>query len=245
MGAGAEKLNVPDPQQRHDHRDVFDSRILAERTQQIGEIIDTVNGIASQSNINLNIGATNQQAYYEALQQGVTPVTILENVRELRARGVTIPLIIMGYINPLLAYGETFSRDAVEAGVDGLIVVDMPFGTYEESPNIAFRNAAKIMKETGCGAVKLEGGARMAETTPGEFTGLGGKVAELAAAFDDRGLGALVNQSRTIRLPVHVSDDINKFLKISRELVHEFNREPEPEEVVEEVPASDSNEGDD
>ena len=45
-----------------------------------------------------------------------------------------------------------------------LIVVDMPFGTYEESPAIAFRNAAKIMKETLCGAVKLEGGARMAET---------------------------------------------------------------------------------
>ncbi len=44
---------------------------------------------------------------------------------------------------------------------------------------------------------------------------------------------ALVNQSRTIRLPVHVSDDINKYLKITRELVHEFNREPEPEEVAE------------
>jgi len=71
-------------------------------------------------------GATNQQAYYEALQQGVTPVTVLENVRELRARGVSIPIIIMGYINPILAYGEAFARDAVEAGVDGLIVVDMP-----------------------------------------------------------------------------------------------------------------------
>jgi 3-methyl-2-oxobutanoate hydroxymethyltransferase len=45
-----------------------------------------------------------------------------------------------------------------------LIVVDMPFGTYEESPQIAFRNAARIMKETNCGAVKLEGGARLAET---------------------------------------------------------------------------------
>ena len=44
---------------------------------------------------------------------------------------------------------------------------------------------------------------------------------------------ALVNQSRTIRLPVHVSDDINKYLKISRELVQEYNREPEPEEVAE------------
>ena len=45
-----------------------------------------------------------------------------------------------------------------------LIVVDMPFGSYSESPQIAFRNAAWVMKETGCGAVKLEGGACMADT---------------------------------------------------------------------------------
>jgi RNA polymerase sigma factor (sigma-70 family) len=43
---------------------------------------------------------------------------------------------------------------------------------------------------------------------------------------------ALVNQSRTIRLPVHVSDDINKFIKISRELIHKFNREPQIKEVA-------------
>jgi 3-methyl-2-oxobutanoate hydroxymethyltransferase len=45
-----------------------------------------------------------------------------------------------------------------------LVVVDMPFGSYEESPAVAFRNAARIIKETGCGAVKLEGGRRLAET---------------------------------------------------------------------------------
>ncbi len=44
---------------------------------------------------------------------------------------------------------------------------------------------------------------------------------------------ALVNQSRTIRLPVHVSDDINKLIKISRELVHKFNREPHIHEIAE------------
>jgi len=55
-------------------------------------------------------------------------------------------------------------RAVVRGTQSALIVVDMPFGTYEESPNMAFRNAAKIMKETQCGAVKLEGGARMAET---------------------------------------------------------------------------------
>ncbi len=40
----------------------------------------------------------------------------------------------------------------------------MPFGCYEESPEQAFRNASRIMKETEAGAVKLEGGAHMAET---------------------------------------------------------------------------------
>src|SRR4029077_20859268 len=45
-----------------------------------------------------------------------------------------------------------------------LVVVDMPFGSYEESPGAAFRAVARVMKETGCGAIKLEGGQRMAET---------------------------------------------------------------------------------
>ncbi|MDC7788093.1 3-methyl-2-oxobutanoate hydroxymethyltransferase [Rhodoplanes sp. TEM] len=45
-----------------------------------------------------------------------------------------------------------------------LVVVDMPFGSYEASKEQAFHSAARIMKETGCGAIKLEGGVRMGET---------------------------------------------------------------------------------
>jgi len=45
-----------------------------------------------------------------------------------------------------------------------LIVVDMPFGSYEASKEDAFRSAARVLKETGCGAIKMEGGAKMAET---------------------------------------------------------------------------------
>ncbi|ODN44004.1 3-methyl-2-oxobutanoate hydroxymethyltransferase [Piscirickettsia litoralis] len=45
-----------------------------------------------------------------------------------------------------------------------LVVVDMPFGSFQESKEQAFRNAARIMKETGCHAVKIEGGIEMAET---------------------------------------------------------------------------------
>ena len=66
--------------------------------------------------------------------------------------GVSLDLMIM--------HGRAVVRGTQRA----LVVVDMPFGTYEESPQIAFRNAARIMQETNCGAVKLEGGARMAET---------------------------------------------------------------------------------
>jgi 3-methyl-2-oxobutanoate hydroxymethyltransferase len=67
---------------------------------------------------------------------------------------VPVPLDLM------IMHGRAVVRGTKRA----LIVVDMPFGTYEESPQMAFRNAVRIMKETNCGAVKLEGGARMADT---------------------------------------------------------------------------------
>src|SRR5262245_12315718 len=67
---------------------------------------------------------------------------------------VPVPLELM------IMHGRAVVRGAKRA----LVVVDMPFGTYEESPSVAFRNAARVMKETDCGAVKLEGGRRMAET---------------------------------------------------------------------------------
>jgi 3-methyl-2-oxobutanoate hydroxymethyltransferase len=66
--------------------------------------------------------------------------------------GVTLDMMIL--------HGKAVMRGSRHA----LVVVDMPFGSYEESPQIAFRNAARVMQETGCGAIKLEGGARMAET---------------------------------------------------------------------------------
>ena len=52
----------------------------------------------------------------------------------------------------------------VRGSRNALVVVDMPFGSYEASKEQAFRSAARILKETDCGAVKLEGGTRMAET---------------------------------------------------------------------------------
>lgn len=81
--------------------------------------------------------------------------------------GDSLGMVMHGYettvpvpLDLMIMHGKAVVRGAKRA----LVVVDMPFGTYEESPPVAFRNAARVMKETDCGAVKLEGGKRMAET---------------------------------------------------------------------------------
>jgi 3-methyl-2-oxobutanoate hydroxymethyltransferase len=66
--------------------------------------------------------------------------------------GVTMEMMIL--------HGRAVKRGLAQA----MMVVDMPFGSYEESPEQAFRNAARLMAETGCAAVKLEGGVEMAGT---------------------------------------------------------------------------------
>ena len=66
--------------------------------------------------------------------------------------GVTMEMMIL--------HGRAVVRGATKA----MPVIDMPFGSYEESPQQAFRNASRLMAETGAPAVKIEGGVHMAET---------------------------------------------------------------------------------
>ncbi len=68
----------------------------------------------------------------------------------------TIPVSL----DMMCAHGAAVVRGSFHS----LVIVDMPFGSYEESPAQAFASASRIMKETGCAAVKLEGGMAMAET---------------------------------------------------------------------------------
>jgi tryptophan synthase alpha chain len=72
-------------------------------------------------------GPTIQSSTQAALAQGVNVAACLEMVSELRSRRVRTPFLLMGYVNPLMAYGfEAFVSDAVEAGADGFIVPDLP-----------------------------------------------------------------------------------------------------------------------
>ncbi|MEL6466437.1 MAG: 3-methyl-2-oxobutanoate hydroxymethyltransferase [Pseudomonadota bacterium] len=66
--------------------------------------------------------------------------------------GVTMDMMIM--------HGRAVARGLSSA----MMVIDMPFGSYEEGPEQAFHNAARLMADTGAGAVKLEGGLAMADT---------------------------------------------------------------------------------
>lgn len=66
--------------------------------------------------------------------------------------GVTMEMMIL--------HGQAVMRGLRHA----LCVIDLPFGSYEESPEQAFRNASRLLAETGAGAVKLEGGVHMADT---------------------------------------------------------------------------------
>src|ERR1041384_1707308 len=68
----------------------------------------------------------------------------------------TVPVTL----DMMILQGHAVMRGSKRA----LVVVDMPFGSYEASKEDAFRSAARVLKETGCGAIKMEGGAKMAET---------------------------------------------------------------------------------
>jgi 3-methyl-2-oxobutanoate hydroxymethyltransferase len=68
----------------------------------------------------------------------------------------TVPVTL----DMMILQGHAVMRGSKRA----LVTVDMPFGTYEASKEQAFMSAARVLKETGCGAIKMEGGVRVAET---------------------------------------------------------------------------------
>jgi len=92
---------------------------------------------------------------------------LLDNYVDLMLVGDSLGMVMHGLESPLgvtLDMMITHAKAVMRGSKRALVTVDLPFGTYEESPAIAFRNAARVMQETGATAVKLEGGTRMAET---------------------------------------------------------------------------------
>jgi tryptophan synthase alpha chain len=76
-------------------------------------------------------GPTIQNSSQQALDNGMTLNLLFEQLKDLRKR-VTIPILLMGYVNPIVQFGvERFCKAAAQAGVDGVIVPDLPIYEYE------------------------------------------------------------------------------------------------------------------
>ena len=97
-----------------------------------------------------------------------TPIAeILDGIVDLILVGDSMSNVILGYPNTLpvtldqmIAHAQAVSRGVKRA----CLIFDMPFGSYEESKEQALRNSVRVMKETGCVGVKLEGGRYLADT---------------------------------------------------------------------------------
>jgi len=92
-------------------------------------------------------GPAVQAAGQRALKRGTTLRSTLDMVKTLRQQDQETPYVLMGYYNPIYRYGaEAFARDAVEAGVDGAIVVDLPPEEDEELAAPARRAGLDIVR---------------------------------------------------------------------------------------------------
>lgn len=140
----------------------------------------------------------------------LTAVLLDENV-DLLLVGDSLGMVLYGMestlgvtLEMMIAHGQAVMRGARRA----CVIVDLPFGSYQESAESAFRNAARVMKEVGCAGIKLEGGVEMASTirflaergipvlghvgllpqsvnTAGGFRSLGREEKEAAAIMED------------------------------------------------------------
>jgi 3-methyl-2-oxobutanoate hydroxymethyltransferase len=111
-------------------------------------------------------------------RKGTTPIVMLTSYHAHTARildqhcdailvGDSLGMVMHGLettvpvtLDMMILQGHAVMRGSKHA----LVIVDLPFGSYEVSKEQAFATAARVLKETGCGAIKLEGGQRMAET---------------------------------------------------------------------------------
>ncbi len=112
------------------------------------------------------------------LMKGQTPIVVLTAYTAPMAQlldphvdlllvGDSLGMVLYGMettlgvtLEMMIAHGQAVMRGSAKA----CVIVDMPFGSYQESPQAAFRAASRVMQQTGAGGVKLEGGLEMAET---------------------------------------------------------------------------------
>ncbi|WP_223648738.1 tryptophan synthase subunit alpha [Hymenobacter psoromatis] len=77
-------------------------------------------------------GETIQRSNQQALDNGMTVATLFEQLQDIRQQGITVPILLMGYLNPVVQFGvEKFCQQCQEVGVDGVILPDLPLEVFE------------------------------------------------------------------------------------------------------------------
>ncbi len=106
-------------------------------------------------------GPVIQEASTVALRNGMSLRLLFEQLKNIRPDGITIPVILMGYLNPVMNFGfEAFCKKAAEVGVDGIIIPDLPFADYiaeykEVAANYDLKMIMLITPETSEERIRL------------------------------------------------------------------------------------------
>jgi 3-methyl-2-oxobutanoate hydroxymethyltransferase len=142
-----------------------------------------------------------------------------------------LPSTLSVTLDMMIAHGAAVVRGSSAA----CVVVDMPFATYQESPQVAYRNAARIMAETGCSAIKLEGGEEMADTvhflTQRGIPVVGhiGVMPQSLNALDGyRSRGKTAVDSDKLRRDAHAVDNAGAFAIVFEGIIEPLARELSP-----------------
>lgn len=79
-------------------------------------------------------GPVIQEASTQALRNGISLRLLFQQIKDIRKEGITMPVILMGYLNPIMQFGfKSFCQTCSEIGIDGVIIPDLPFADYQEN----------------------------------------------------------------------------------------------------------------
>ncbi len=155
-------------------------------------------------------GAVNQLAADRALSAGCTLPKVLQLVKDFRSTHPDTPIVLFTYLNPLFAYGfEKFSADATAAGVDGVLLLDLPPDEAAENPELCAASALKhiTLIAPNSPAERIEALAKQAE---GFIYALSRTGVTGAQAAPSEGIGSTVSSIKQhTDIPVCVGFGIN------------------------------------
>ena len=144
-------------------------------------------------------GETIQKSNQQALDNGMTVTRLFEQLQGIREQGITVPVLLMGYLNPVVQFGvEQFCQRCQAAGVDGLILPDLPLEVFE-------RDYKALFARYGLQTVFLV----TPQTAPA-------RVRQLDAAAD--GFIYLVAAAGTTGLQTDMNADVDAYLRRTSEL---------------------------